>query len=147
MTEPKVIRILESKPENTNKIYLHNSENSTYIEFPENVNKTLIKINSLNCGYTAMNVLATAINKRRLENITEHIRSWESSSLKPSIYPICNANKAFAKLLTIFFESICPSEIKESELDNLINFFAKCHHGYDVSSIIKCSQELKPVIT
>lgn len=149
MAEPKALKILKNTPEKTDKMYIFHKGNSTYIEVPNTVNKTLTKINSLNnqIGYVAMNLLATAINKRNLKDITGHIDSWESSALKTSFYPNCDENTAFDKLLSTFFQYICPGEIKDSDLNNLIHFFAKCPHGYDVSNLIKCSNELKPVTT
>ncbi|MFZ0447037.1 MAG: hypothetical protein WAM95_20880 [Bacillus sp. (in: firmicutes)] len=152
MTEPRALKILntESIKENeSDKYYIHNFETSKSIQIPKSVIKTIMKIHQLPNGinHIFVDVLATAIHTRRLENITETLDSWTKETLKKYYIPECKANRAFQKLIETFFIEICPGDFTENEIRQLIYFFAKCPHGYDVTHLIGAHSEFNPLRT
>jgi hypothetical protein len=149
MSEPKPLKVLEKSAVKSDKPYIYNRDNDTAIEVPLRIINTITKIHNLPNGinHIFVDVLATAINKRRLEDVSEHLEIWVTNAVRSYNYPQCNANKSFSKLIRTFVRELCAKEIPEKELEQLIFFFAKCPHGYNVTSLIRAHAELNPVIT
>lgn len=149
MAEPKPLKIINKELCKEENFYIINKNDSTAIQVPKQVVNTLDKINNLPYGHNHVfvDVLATAINKRGLENVSKSIEIWTTNSTFDHHYPQCSANQSFSKLLRTFVMGICPTHFRENEIDQLIYFFAKCPHGFDVSYLIRAHHELNPVIT
>jgi hypothetical protein len=150
LQKPKELKILNLKPnQKDNEYFIFNSVNSTYIQVPKKILETIIKIHQLPNGYNhiLVDVLATAINKRRLEDITIPLENWTNENVKDHYFPYCQANISFQKLIDSIVKQLCPSHLTDNETNQLIHFFAKCPHGYDVTSLIRAHAELNPVIT
>ena len=151
MSEPKALKEinLNSIKENDGNYYIENQKLSTAIQVPKRVINTIRKIHELPNGFNHVfvDVLATAINKRRLEDVSESLKVWTENEFKTHYYPQCNPNLAFAKLIRTFVRELCAGQLSDSETEQLIYFFAKCPHGYKVSHLIRAHNELNPVIT
>lgn len=146
VSEPKALKVLTTPA--SDKYNIVNEADSTYIVVPQTVQKAIAKIQDLPDGnnHVVVDVLATAINMRRLEGVSRPLESWNSSDFKSHAFPQTKPNLAFSKLLRTTFNRL-GSGITEAERDSLIYFFAKCPHGYDVSQLIRPHSELLPVIT
>lgn len=150
MSEPNALKILTSIPSNDKEnYYLSNQKDSTFILVPKSVFNTIKKIHKSpnEMRHTFVNVLAMAINKRKLDDVSEALSNWINSSNKDYYYPQCVANTAFSKIISTFHRDICPDEFSEKEIKQLIIFFAKCPHGYEVTKLIRANIELNPIIT
>lgn len=150
MSEPKALKIWNiDSIKGKEGTFIKNEKELTAIEVPKRVYNTLQKINNLPNGvnHIFIDVLATAINKRRLEDVTDELDLWTSSSFKMYYYPNCKANISFSKLIRTFVRELCATHFTDNEIDHLIQFFARCPHGYDIGWLIRAHSELKPVIT
>ena len=151
MPSLKPLKVLNTTTisEDSDVYYIHNEDKNTSIELPKTVYKTIQKIQTLPNGinHVFVDVLATAINKRRLENVSTALERWEQSSFKLNYYPMCAANHAFDKLISTFHNEICPTHLTETQIRDLIRFFAKCPHGYNVTHLIRAHSEMNLVIT
>lgn len=150
MSEPRELKIWNiDSIKDKEGTFIRNQKDSTAIKVPQRVYNTIYKINNLPNGlnHIFIDVLATAINKRRLEGVTEALEAWRTSSVKMHYYPQCNVNISFSKFIRTFARELCAKHFTDNEINHLIQFFAKCPHGYNVGWLIRAHAELKPVIT
>lgn len=135
--------------EDSDAYYIDNEDKNTSIELPKRVYNTIQQINELPNGinHIFVDILATAINKRRLEDVSHALEKWNQDPFKLNYYPMCAANQAFDKLIRTFHKEICPTLLTENQIQELIYFFAKCPHGYRVTHLIRAHSEMNPVIT
>ena len=150
MSEPKALKILRTKPSGSNDFdYLENTKSSTFIEIPKSVLKTIKKMHDLPAARSIVfrDILATAINLRHSKNIDEIIEAWNQNEMKSHHYPQCLANISFSKLIREAQREFYVQEFTNNEVKNLIYFFAKCPHGYDVTRLLRPHVELHPVTT
>lgn len=135
--------------EDSDAYYIHNKDKNTSIEVPKKVYKTIQQIQTLPNGinHIFVDVLATAINKRRLEDVSDALETWKNDSFKLYYIPMCSANQSFDKLIRTFHTQICPTHLTETQVRDLIYFFAKCPHGYNVTNLLMAHAEMNPVIT
>lgn len=134
---------MEKMLEDRTHEYLINGATKTAIKIPEKISKTLIKINS---DIVYADILATALNLRAKSDTQKHFEQWRDSAIRTTNYPASEANKAFSKFLrTTLNSSFLKNFFKESEIKELVHFFAKCPDGYSFASKMVMSHAELPV--
>lgn len=151
MTTPRALKIYNKSEAISDRTtyYIFNESNSTAIKVPKGILNTIAKIQKMPNGlsHSFVAILAHAIRKRRLEDLTEVIEFWNNSSLKTHHYPQCPANIEFAKLIDLVITNQYGRYFSGEELDRLVIFLAKCPHGYDLTRYICAHSEFNPLLT
>jgi hypothetical protein len=141
MRKPKIWDLTKENPIVHNKYFIINEKQQTAIQVPKMVLGALDKVRE---NDILADVLATAIQKRRLMDISTFIEYWYKEGYHHYTYPQCRANAQLDKLMSSCFRN---TSITKKEGEALIKFFAKCPHGYDVTNLIEPHSEFQAVIT
>jgi hypothetical protein len=151
LSKNKCLQILPlSKIDTSQSTYLINEKNQTAILISKNIEKTLRKMSnpSEHKSLIAADIFSVALLNRRLNNVSESLKLWESSAVKMSDYPTDNSTKAFSKFIReILLSPLFEGYFNEKEIKDLVDFFARCPHDYSFSAqLVLAHQELKPVL-
>lgn len=112
--------------------YLVNEDIGKGIKIFEPVIRTLTKFSSSQeIPGMASDILALAIMYRSTFDITSEFEQWRRDIRYNYPYPACEANTIFNKYLkSCLLSPLFNGYFTENEVKKLIEFFAKCPHGY-----------------
>ena len=143
-------RDLDRLPVQELEKYLINEEIGKAIKIPQNIIEILLKFSSAEeiAGFTS-DVFALAIAYRRASNVTNSLKQWKSDNPHKDPFLNCFASVAFCKYLkSCLLSPLFKNYFSENEVKKLIEFFAKCPHGYKFKrNYIFAHSELLPIIT
>lgn len=129
--------------------YLVNSQAHTAIKLLPCVQEVFRKMASSEerAGLSA-DIFAMALAFRRARDVTKSLQDWNSMQGRSS-YPADKVTCAFSKFLhSTLLSPLLDKFFLEDEVTCLVDFFAKCPHGYEFPDrLVWAHSELLPLLT